>query len=115
VTPLTGRSVPRRVIAIFGEATVEYKFRITKLSGALHSERFHNCVTDDHALSVARMMLGPSQSEFRVEVWKGNDCIYDGIPSSWPFRRVRAAKPHGVPNPPRSAMFDDHDPPPAAA
>ena len=89
---------------------MEYQFRITKLSGALHSERFHNCITDDHAMGVARMMLPPSQSEFRVEVWRGDRCVYDGIPGSWPFKRVRA-----VPKQHRPLKFDDTDPPPPAA
>ena len=88
----------------------EYCFRLSRLGGELYLERFQHCFTDEHALAVARTMLAPINNQLRVEVWRGEDCIYDGIPASWPVRRSKVA----ATNSPHASRDEENEQPPRA-
>src|SRR5690348_2793586 len=88
----------------------EYHFIITKPNGDLCIDRIENCIGDDQALRVARAMVAPMTDEYRVEIWRGDECIYDAMPTRWPFQRTNV-----VSIPLRPLPEDDVPPPPQAA
>lgn len=65
---------------------VEYRFRLGHKNGPLHLERIEDCNDDEHALAVAWSMLPLKERQFHLEIWRGDDCIYAGVPAGWPFQ-----------------------------
>src|SRR5258708_984720 len=88
---------------------VEYRFRLSRKSGGLHIEHSERCVSDDQALAVGRRVLPPSNMDYRLEIWRGDECIYNGVPSSWPFQHVKTARSTG-----HASLPDDGGAPDAA-
>lgn len=66
----------------------EYTFRYNKGDGTLHLQHVEACLGDDDAIGVARGIRVSRAQSFSVEIWRGESCIYQGIPSGWPFRSL---------------------------
>lgn len=67
---------------------MEYRFRLRAKDGSLQLEHAESCKSDDNALAIARGILPRNDRQLRVEVWRGHDCIYNGVPTPWPFQRA---------------------------
>jgi len=65
-----------------------YEFIARARNGALRLQYSAACTGDEHALATGRevMQLDPAHS--RLEIWRDDECIYDGSPSTWPVRTV---------------------------
>jgi hypothetical protein len=74
------------------DAMPEYTFRYGNSSdGTLHLQHVEACLGDDAAILRARGIRVSGAERYQLEIWRGDDCIYRGIPSGWPFRS-RASK-----------------------
>jgi len=70
----------------------EYSLKIRRKDGSLHFQSDQPCLNDDQALALARGVASKlSASELRIEIWRGSDCVYDGVPPAWPFRGAGVA------------------------
>jgi hypothetical protein len=69
----------------------EYQFRFSKQDGKLHLQTTETCAGDASAFIAARKIIVPGGADhFRVEIWRAETLVYDGVPSGWPFRHVRS-------------------------
>lgn len=73
---------------------MEYQCRLTRPNGILYLNRFEHFTSDECAVAAALAMLAPANGELRLEVWRDEECIYDGA-AYWSFRQNNVVRfPH---------------------
>jgi len=66
-----------------------YRILLSNKDQKLTLQHIEACVGDDAAMEVARRISTSGDGlQCRLEIFRGEECIYDGVPSGWPFRPV---------------------------